>query len=320
MSKMEGKLISVIVPVYNSEMYLAACLDSILDQSYKNLEIIVINDGSTDFSLKIAETYSQKDNRLTVYSYENSGLSEARNRGLEVTTGDYVTFVDADDILLPNALELLHSELKEFSADIAEGKTIRGKIQGVFKFKPQIASHVYTSEEALSDMLYQKRLLPSVCGKLFTRCLFNDLKFEKGILYEDLNIIYKVFEKCNKIVWIDYPVYFYRQSEGSILNNWKIQRLDVLKVTEKIENYITEQYPGLINAAKNRRLSANFNMFALCSKHGEREHARNCWEIIRENRRHALFNPKVRLKNKGGIILSYLGKNIFSLIARRVYS
>lgn len=317
---MEDKKISVIVPVYNGESYLASCLDSILSQSYKNVEVIVINDGSTDFSLKIAETYSEKDNRVTVYSHENSGLSEARNRGIEVATGDYIAFVDSDDILLPEALELLLNELIKNAADIAEGKTIRGKIQGEHKLKPHIEKHIYSSEEALSNMLYQKRLLPSVCGKLFIKELFNELKFEKGILYEDLNIIYKVFEKCNKIVWIDYPVYFYREAEGSILNNWKLERLDVLKVTEKIENYITEQYPDLINAAKNRRLSANFNMFALCSKHGEYAQARNCWEVIKAHRKSSLFNRNVRIKNKGGILLSYLGRNIFSIIARRVYS
>lgn len=317
---MEDKKISVIVPVYNGESYLASCLDSILSQSYKNVEVIVINDGSTDFSLKIAETYSEKDNRVTVYSHENSGLSEARNRGIEVATGDYIAFVDSDDILLPEALELLLNELIKNAADIAEGKTIRGKIQGAQKLKPHIEKHIYSSEEALSNMLYQKRLLPSVCGKLFIKELFNELKFEKGILYEDLNIIYKVFEKCNKIVWIDYPVYFYREAEGSILNNWKLERLDVLKVTEKIENYITEQYPDLINAAKNRRLSANFNMFALCSKHGEYAQARNCWEVIKAHRKSSLFNRNVRIKNKGGILLSYLGRNIFSIIARRVYS
>ncbi|MCH5237986.1 MAG: glycosyltransferase, partial [Muribaculaceae bacterium] len=96
---MGNELISVIIPVYNAERYLASCLDSILSQSYRNLEVIIINDGSSDYSLRVAEGYAEKDDRVRVYSFENEGPSEARNRGLSVATGDYLTFVDSDDLL-----------------------------------------------------------------------------------------------------------------------------------------------------------------------------------------------------------------------------
>lgn len=315
----EEELISVIVPVYNVEMYLAACIDSILSQSYKNIEIIIINDGSTDFSLKIAETYQENEDRVTVYSYENEGLSEARNRGLKVATGDYVTFVDSDDILLPGALEMMLSTLKTQHADLVEGKIVRGKIHNDIPVPSIIKKFSFSAKEAIADVLYQNKLLPSVCGKLFRKDLFENLKFEKGLLYEDLNIFYLILGRCNKVVWIDYPVYFYRDTEGSIINTWKPQRLDVLKITENIEKYISEKYPDILPAAKDRRLSANFNMFALCSINGDHENATLCWQHIKTNRRMAFFNKNIRLKNKTGVLLSYLGKDIFRFISRRVY-
>lgn len=315
----EEALISIIVPVYNVETYLSACLDSILDQSYKNLEIIVIDDGSTDFSLKIAETYSEKEDRIIVYSFPNAGLSEARNRGLEVATGEYVVFVDSDDLLLRNALHVMMEAMHSNPVDIVEGKIMKGELLGDFKNQNNYHTVLYTPLEAITDVLYQKRLLPSMCGKLFKRNLFDDLKFEKGILYEDLNIFYRVLEKCKKILWIDFPVYFYRITEGSIVNTWKPQRLDVLKVTENLENYIKEKYPQLLPSAQDRRLSANFNMFALCSINGDKESASKCWLHIKENRKKSFFNPKVRIKNKAGILLSYMGRNVFNFAARRIY-
>lgn len=312
-------LISVIVPVYNVEKYLAACLDSILSQSYRLLEVIVINDGSSDFSLKIAQSYAEKDDRVKCYSYENSGLSMARNHGLDVATGNLITFVDSDDLLLPEALEVMISYMRQYEADMVEGGFIRGKVFSEVPTQKALKSIVLTPQEAIADTLYQKNLLPSACGKLYKKHLFENLRFQKNILYEDLNIFYKIFERCNKIVWTDFPVYFYRITEDSILNTWKNNRLDVLMVTEQMEEYIRENYPDLLPAAKDRRLSANFNMFALCSIHGEKEKAKECWDIIKRYRKESLFNSHVRNKNKFGILLSFLGKKIFSVAGKIMY-
>lgn len=316
----EENLISVILPVYNVEMYLSTCLDSILSQSYRNLEIIIINDGSSDFSLKIAQAYSEKDDRVIVYSHENEGQSEARNRGLSVATGDYVTFVDADDILLPDAIKIMHDVIVRMKADIVEGDFIKGNILKESYYNKTYKSISFNPAQAISDVLYQKKLSASIWGKLFKRSLFENLNFKKGIIYEDLDIICKLFDKSTKIIRIDFPVYFYRIREGSSINEWHPRRLDVLTVTENIENYISEKYPDLLPAAKDRRLSANFNMFALCNINGEKENANMCWKHIKKNRKPALFNSNVRFKNKAGVLLSYLGKNMFYSISKIIYS
>lgn len=314
---MEKDLISIIIPVYNTERYLAACLDSVISQSYHNLEIIVVNDGSSDYSLQIAESYAAKDDRIRLYSSDNEGPSEARNRGLNVATGDYIAFVDSDDILLPDALEIMLETINHKNADLIEGVSLKGSVYKEVTFPKKLVVESFTPSEAISNILYQKTLLPSAWGKLYKSYLFENLRFEKDILYEDLNIFYHIIDRCKKIIWIDFPVYFYRETEGSILHTWKPQRLDVLKVTKNIEDYISNKYPNLLPAAKDRRLSANFNMFSLCSYFGEKERAKECWQHIKKNRVSSLFNPRVRIKNKAGILLSYFGKNVFNLAARR---
>lgn len=316
---MENPLISIIIPVYNAERYLASCLDSILEQSYRNLEVIIINDGSLDFSLNIAEKYAEQDDRLKVYSQDNSGPSEARNYGLSVSTGNYISFVDADDMVLPKAFEMMLKIMDTFSADIVEGRVTEGKIYKKIEYINKLHSEFMDSKSAIERVLYQKDMLSSPWGKLYKKSLFDDVKFEKGLIYEDLDIFYKVYERADKITYTNFPVYFYRNNEESTLHTWKPQRLDVLKVTENIEKYIAEKYPELLPAAQDRRLSANFNMFALCSINGDNDTAAKCWEKVKLYRKQSLINPKVRLKNKFGILSSYLGKNFFKQLSKLIY-
>ena len=317
---MEENLISVIIPVFNAERYLAACLDSVLSQSYRNIEVIIINDGSTDFSLKIAEKYAEHDQRIKLYSYKNEGQSEARNHGLSVATGKFITFVDSDDILLPKALQILKKIIdSNQEIDIVEGKIIKGKNILDLKIKERNKISLFSSTEAIENILYQRMMLPSPCGKLYKATIFEDLKFQKGLIYEDLDIFYKIFDKAERIALISLPVYFYRNVENSTINSWKPKRLDVLKVTEELENYIETKYPHILPAAKDRRLSANFNMFALCSIHGEKDNAGKCWEIIKKYRKSSFFNSKVRFKNKAGITLSYFGRPIFQTFSKIIY-
>lgn len=315
---MNQELVSIIVPAFNVESFFPACIDSILDQSYKNIELIIINDGSSDFTPKIAESYALKDDRVKVYHQENVGPA-ARNKGLDLATGQFVMFIDSDDMLLPRAIEVMMRMMVKYQADIVEGKTITGKIHGDLTPPSVFHPKIYTPQKAIHDVLYQKNLLASVCGKLYKMSLFENLRFSNGLLYEDLDIFYKIFERADKIIFIDFPVYFYRNNDNSIINSWSKRRLDVLKVTENIENYMREKYPEILPAAKDRRLSANFNMFILCSINDEKENADKCWEIIKQNRRASLFNPNVRTKNKAGILLSYMGKNVFKFISGFFY-
>lgn len=311
-------MISIIIPVYNVETYLEECVNSILIQDFSDWEILLIDDGSTDKSASIADSLAESDSRIFCYHFENGGLSVARNRGLDIAKGDLVMFIDSDDMLYPGALGNLSECLKKENVDLVEGMVIRGKNYKIFE-PTSYKSKFLSSEEAVANVLYQKFMLPSACGKLFKKSLFDDLRFTPGIFYEDLDLFYFIFQRCNIIAYISTPVYFYRDTSGSIINSWNPRRLDVLKVTEKIEHHISNEKPLLLPAARDRRLSANFNMFALCSFNDDKLNADGCWRLIKQYRMASLFNPKVRFKNKAGIIISFFGKRFFNLVARFVY-
>lgn len=313
-------MVSIIVPVYNVEKYIGECIESIIAQTYNDWELILVDDGSTDFSGRISDQYASKDSRISVVHIENGGLSCARNKGIEVAKGDLITFVDGDDVLYPYSLSLLVGIINDSGADIAMGVFNRAAEYSVIDtYSNKLKVRLYTSVSAIEGVLYQKEIHHSASAKIYRRDLFEKIKFTEGILYEDLDFFYKVFVKCKRIAYIDIPVYFYRNTPGSILNSWSTKRFDVLEVTANIEKFIAKEYPALLPAARDRRLSANFNMLALASIRNEKTTADKCWEIIKKYRRESLLNPKVRLKNKFGILLSYIGRRPLVATLRLAY-
>lgn len=305
------KLISIIVPVYNVAKYLPRCIDSIISQTYSNLEIILVDDGSTDESGAICDEYSKTDKRIRVLHKENGGQSSARNAGLDIANGEFIAFADADDWVANNYIEEMHLNLIEFDAEIS----------AVSYFKVS-ASHSPTSSkesrntkllnpiEATAATLYQNKLDTSPWCKLFHRHLFHNLRFVDGILYEDLELIPRIYLSSKNIVWSNSKLYFYYTRENSSINTFSLRRLDVLDVVDRIENYMAEQYPTLLRAAQDRKLSASFNMLMLLSKNGyaDSDYTHRCWQNIKSLRRRSLCDKNVRLKNKIGILASYFGK------------
>ena len=200
--------ITVIVPVYNVEHYLEKCLDSLIDQTYKNLEIIVINDGSTDNSGEICQEYAQKDNRIVYIEKENGGLSDARNVGLDKMTGSYVTFIDSDDWVELDYVEILYKKIIEYQADISVGnyysynedeETYYFHIYGDSYYEKvydniSIFENLYESQEMKSFALI------SAWGKLYKAKLFDYLRFDKGKLGEDGYFNQKMYLSVNKVV------------------------------------------------------------------------------------------------------------------------
>ena len=220
--------ITVIVPVYNVENYLRKCLDSIIAQTYKNIEIIVVNDGSTDASGQICQEYTQIDNRIVYIEKENGGLSEARNVGLDKMTGSYVTFIDSDDWAELDYVETLYKKIVEYQADISVGnyysynedeETYYFHIYGDSYYEKvydniSIFENLYESQEMKSFALI------SAWGKLYKAKLFDYLRFEKGKLGEDGYFNQKMYLSVNKVVYLNKGLYAYRQRSGSITNTW----------------------------------------------------------------------------------------------------
>ena len=213
---MMNPLISVIVPVFNVEQYLTKCVDSICNQKYSYLEILLIDDGSTDQSGNICEELSKRDSRIKVFHKKNGGLSDARNYGLMVSTGEYITFVDSDDYIAEDMINILYNNLKKEKANISvcgyqmvyDNKTV-DIIDGQ-------KMCVYNTDEAFSVLLQRNNIGVIACNKLYQRNLFNNVIFPVGKQFEDINTIYKVIHKAKKIVYEPISLYFYRQRIDSI--------------------------------------------------------------------------------------------------------
>ena len=317
-------MISVIVPVFNSERWLGECIESILAQSYRDIELLLVDDGSTDMSATICDRYADSDNRVRVFHTGNCGPAAARNFALDRIRGEFICFVDSDDILLPDALRNLHSIADRTGAGIVEGRIIKQYAlrQKDYAGLPEPSEISFSADAAIESCLYQGRLRNGPWSKLFRRNLFDGVRFREGIIYEDLDLIYRLHDIAGHTVYTSAPVYFYRKVKSSITNTFNTRRLDVLDVVKRMERYIALRHPGLLPAAHDRALSANFNIFWLATAHradmpGTLD---RCWDEIRRLRRGSLTNPKVRAKNKAAIILSYLGRTAFSIVCRCIKS
>jgi len=245
--------ITVIVPVYNVEHYLDKCLDSVIKQTYKNIEIIVVNDGSTDNSGKICQEYAKKDNRIVYIEKENGGLSDARNAGLDRLTGSYVTFVDSDDWIESDYVETLYKKITEYQADIAVGNYYSfNESEGMFYFHISGDSYyekVYDNVSIFENLYESQEMksfaLISACGKLYKASLFDYIRFDKGKLGEDGYMNQKLYLLVQKVVYINQGLYAYRQRSGSITKTWTEKWMHALvdAMSERITLLANMGYP-----------------------------------------------------------------------------
>ena len=245
--------ITVIVPVYNVENYLEKCLDSLINQTYKNLEIIVINDGSTDNSGIICQEYAQKDNRIVYIEKENGGQSEARNMGLDRMTGSYVTFVDSDDWIELDYVEILYKKITEYQADIAVGNYYSfNETEGMYYFHifgdsyhEKVYDNVSIFENLYESQEMKSFALISVWGKLYKADLVKHLRFDIGKLGEDGYLNQKIYLLAEKTIYLNKGLYAYRQREGSSSRIWTEKWMHALvdAMSERITLLANMGYP-----------------------------------------------------------------------------
>lgn len=219
---MSVPLVSVIIPVYNVELFLRTCIDSIVAQTYSNLEIILVDDGSPDKCPEICNEYAKRDERVKVIHQKNGGLSAARNAGIDIARGEYLTFIDGDDFVVSNYIELLYKGIVEFDADIS--------IASFYSFVNENELNVLCNELPFAEItkeecfkrygsLKAELSMPfiSACNKIYRKDLFDSIRFPVGKLYEDAFITYKLLDKAKKIVIAPIQLYFYRLNPQSIL-------------------------------------------------------------------------------------------------------
>lgn len=245
--------ISIIIPVYNVEKYLPQCLESIVNQTYQNLEIIMINDGSTDSCPKICDDYAKKDKRIKLIHKQNGGLSDARNAGLKIATGDFISFVDSDDLVALDFFRTLSETLLENDADIAECEFQKFVHKEKIKYVPDRTENLAQlfEGEKIMEGLIKGPLHVMVWNKLYKIELVRDLLFPVNRISEDAFWTYKVYGECVKTVKINKELYFYRQRESSIMSSkYSIKRLDSLDAYEEKIDYIKKKFPNLVGEVK----------------------------------------------------------------------
>lgn len=242
-----SKKISVIVPIYNVEQYLDKCIESLINQTYKNLEIILVDDGSKDKSGKIADLWALKDSRIKVVHKKNGGLSDARNEGMKNATGRYIGFVDSDDYIDMNMYENMLDILQQNDIDIVECG-----INYVYddKIVKEVVSNnikVFSTHDALKELILERELHQTVWNKLYKReCVIGEF-FEMGRINEDEFWTYRIFSKAKKVAKINKNLYFYLQRNNSIMSekNYSLKRLDGLEARFQRLKYIENNYNDL---------------------------------------------------------------------------
>ena len=216
-------LISIIVPIYNVEKYLSKCIESILEQTYTNFELILVNDGSPDKCGRICNEYAKKDSRIKVIHKKNGGLSSARNIGIDVAKGEYLGFVDSDDYIEPYMYEyLLKAALdNECSLSVCNINYVfeDGKILNKVT---NASDEVLNFVEAITEMNTYKKFDMGAWSKLYKKDLFKNIRFPEGKLSEDFYIMYKIFDRAQKVAYVSTPCYNYLQRANSITKNKNI--------------------------------------------------------------------------------------------------
>ena len=320
-------LISVIVPVYNVRPYLDQCLESIVAQSYRHLEILVVDDGSTDGSGEQCDRWAERDERIRVIHRPNGGLSAARNSGIDVMQGELVMMVDSDDVLHTDCVTLLLNAIQTLDADIAVGgyKPFYDGEQDLFNdidTTSAPATRIFNQREAILAVLYQQGLTHSAWGRLYKSSLFDNVRYPVGKYYEDFAIIYPLLIQCRRVATIDTRIYGYRQREKSILQTFSPARAAVLDIGEQLAQETLKDDPEYARAARSRLLSAYFNILLLSRQDHENDHHSlqdRCWNGIKRLRRDCLLDNRVRTKNKAGILASYLGRWFLCSVLGRNY-
>ena len=242
------ELISVLVAVYNVDKYIAKCLDSLLNQTYKNIEIIIVDDGSTDNSKKICNEYAQKDSRIKLYEIEHGGLSKVRNYGISVAKGNYIYFVDSDDYLDNDILETLYRNIKKENADISCCSFYEVFKNKVVKKNLKDEYFIMNSRESIIKSFQDDGLGVYAWNKLFKRELFNNIEFPLGKRSQDRFIMYQVFDKCQKIVYQSVCKYYYLQRKDNASMNLAIINTDSIEASLNAIDYL-KKYPDVVNYA-----------------------------------------------------------------------
>lgn len=313
--------VAVVVPAYNVAPYIGQCLQSIIDQEYRDLQIIVVDDGSTDDTAAIVDKYAEQDSRIKVIHQENSGQSVARNNALKLVTAPLITMVDGDDMLLPGTISVwVHALEENPTYDIVLSYYTNNQHSIYKRFEPKPWTRL-SGKECLASMLYRKKnFVMTPWGCLMRSHLWKEIVFPAGKIYEDLATMWRIYLKSSGILFTSTPAYFYRQRPNSAMTTFNHARFDVLDISTALVAEMRGGDPRLLAAAQDRVFSAACNILGHLQINGMRNSAEadRCWDLICRGRRQALRDSNSRLRNRIVALISpVLGKNNTARILAR---
>lgn len=304
-----GPLITIIIPMFNAEEYISKCLDSLIQQTYDNIEIIVVDDGSTDNSLRICKAYAEQDFRLKIIHQSNQGVSAARNRALQEAEGIYIVFVDADDYVGKDYVSDLWELVCNTKCDVAISRYSTELDYDVSQDSGKIRT--FNAENAIINMLLSKGFDTSVCCKLVKKCDISGYEFRTDlVLAEDLEFFYKILKKCSDVAFIDKVDYFYvHHNQGAInrLSNSKVKSMRIFdELIEECDN------AKILDALISKYVSTCFHLLSL--NNSENIDLIEIENVIRKYRKKAIKGHFVAKKVKVACIMSYFSFHLVNCV------
>jgi glycosyltransferase involved in cell wall biosynthesis len=317
-------LVSVIVPVYNVEKYVSRCVDSLLKQSYLNVEIVLVDDGSTDNSGLICDEYAKKDKRVKVIHRNNGGLSAARNVGIKKSLGEYLAFVDGDDYVSNDFVSFLMKLLTQNGGDVAQcGHFIQYSEKRKVEKNSNHETIVLNRVQAIESLCYNGEYDVTAWNKLYKRSVFNNVSFPVGMLYEDTATSYRLAENADRFVVSMEPKYFYVQRYDSIANgtNFNNNKYQFIKVGDDMASYVEKKYPSLYRGANAKKCFVRLSTLAqlVNARHYDKARIKSMRKVIGQLRLGLLMDSKVSKRDKLGAVAIGLGFPFYSFVWSKYY-
>lgn len=315
--------ISIIVPVYKVEDYLENCVNSLLNQSYINIEIVLVDDGSPDSCPKLCENYARVDSRVKVIHKENGGLSSARNAGIVAATGKYITFIDSDDYVNIHYIEILVNAMQRYDTDIAvcsydivsPEKVNSEDVISELEYKKM------SRDEFIETALYGKGFSVSAWGKLYKRSMFSELRYMEGILYEDLQIFPHIAKMIYSAVYVDAKLYYYTIRPNSIINSkFTMRKLDYINMAKLCKEELQPIFGGEVLDIKVLKAYADVAIdINIPNDEKENEVLVECKRFVRKQGLKHIFNRKLEKKYRLFILFNLFGMNRMFVRIYKVY-
>lgn len=309
-------LVSVVLPIYNVENYLERCVKSVCMQTYSNLEILLIDDGSTDSSGKMCDKFATEDKRIRVFHKKNGGLSDARNYGIKKARAELISFIDSDDFVDRDYIQYLYQLISKYDTDMA---ICQHRVCFKNKKKKDYGAGgdiILSNKKCIEKMLYHDVIDTSAWAKLYKIKLFDNVQYPKGKWFEDIATTYALMLKCEKIAVGLESKYNYILRPDSIVNSeFKLKKMDLLEMTDQMAADILKIYPDLEKAVLRRQVYARFSTLnQMLYTENYLQEKKNIIKFVKENSWKVFWNVKTPFRDKIAIVLLLINYRLYKSI------